>query len=287
MERIQGCTSPVKIYKSVAGEQEIMALYDRVLQNWLVPYTTEMLPTRHGDTYVIVSGEETAPPLILLHGAASNAVSWIGEAAKYSKHFRVFAVDIIGNPGKSAPNRPAWGGPGYAEWLEDVLNGLKLEKVSILGLSQGGWTALKFATYQPKQVTKLVLLTPAGIVPARGSFLFKAILYTMMGRWGAERLNRYIFGKQTMDPMAVKFMNLIMTNFNSQVEKEYIFTDEELIRLKMPVLYMGGTDDVIQPTKEAAARLEKLVPELQTVIIPGMGHVLVDVSDKVIPFLAG
>jgi hypothetical protein len=48
---------------------------------------------------------------------------------------------------------------------------------------------------------------------------------------------------------------------------------------------MGGTDDVIQFTKDAAARLEKLVPELQTIIIPGMGHVLMNTFDRVAPFL--
>ena len=31
------------------------------------------------------------------------------------------------------------------EWLEDVLNALEIEAVTIIGLSQGAWTALKFA----------------------------------------------------------------------------------------------------------------------------------------------
>lgn len=285
METIQKVTNPAPIFKSVSGEREIMALYDSVLQKWPAPYTTEELSTRHGDTFVIVNGAKTAPPLILLHDSASNAVSWIGDVVEYSKHFRVFTVDIIGNPGKSAPVRPAWDGPGYAEWLEDVVDGLQLDKVSLLGLSQGGWTALKFATYRPERVAKLVLLAPSGIIPARSSFILKAIFYTMLGRWGAERLNRYIFGKQPIDPLAVKFMNLIMTHFNARVEKEYLFTDEELKRLKMPVLFVGGVEDVIQSVKAAATRLENLVPELTTDIIPNMGHVLVGTTERVIPFL--
>jgi hypothetical protein len=65
------------IYKSQAGESEIMALYDAVLARWPVPYETFNLTTRHGRTFVIASGEKSALPLILLHGAASNAVSWV------------------------------------------------------------------------------------------------------------------------------------------------------------------------------------------------------------------
>src|SRR4030066_36331 len=127
-------------YKSQAGESEIMALYDAVLARWPVPYETYNLTTRHGRTFVIASGEKSAPPLILLHGAASNAVSWVGEVPEYSACFRVYAVDIPGEPGKSAPNRPAWDGPGYAEWLGGVLDGLQINKTALLGISQGGWT---------------------------------------------------------------------------------------------------------------------------------------------------
>jgi pimeloyl-ACP methyl ester carboxylesterase len=116
------------IYKTPAGEREIMALYDAVLARWPVTHETFNLPTRHGDTFIIASGEKSAPPLILLHGAASNAVSWVGDIAEYSSYFRVYAVDLPGEPGKSAQNRPAWDGPGYTEWLEDVLDGLEVQK---------------------------------------------------------------------------------------------------------------------------------------------------------------
>lgn len=65
---------------------------------------------------------------------------------------------------------------GYAEWLWDVINGLEIKKASIAGISQGGWTALRFATCYPAFVDKLILLTPAGIAPTNLSFLLKALL---------------------------------------------------------------------------------------------------------------
>ena len=40
------------IYKSPAGEKEIMALYDAILARWPVPYEIFNLPTRHGNTFV-------------------------------------------------------------------------------------------------------------------------------------------------------------------------------------------------------------------------------------------
>lgn len=262
-----------------------MALYDAALARWPVAHETFSLATRHGETFLIASGERLAPPLILLHGAASNAVSWAGDVAAYSSHFRVYAVDIPGDPGKSAQNRLPWAGPGYAEWLEDVLDGLNARKAALLGLSQGGWTALKFATYRPERVDRLVLLTPGGVVPTKSSFILSAIVLSMFGRWGAERLNRKVFGKQPMHPEVARFMNVIMTHHIARIDKEYIFSDAELKRLDMPVLLLGGTEDVIRPMAAVAARMAKLVPKLEAALIPQAGHVLINTSARVLPFL--
>jgi pimeloyl-ACP methyl ester carboxylesterase len=278
--------NPESIYKSPAGEKEIMKLYEAVLARWPVAHEDVHLPTRHGDTFIIASGDKSAPPLILLHGAASNAVSWVGDVAQYSSQFRVYAADLPGEPGKSAPNRPAWDGPGFAEWMEDILDGLKIQKASLLGISQGGWTALKFATRHPERVEKLVLLAPGGVMPTRRSFITKAIFFSMLGRRGGERINRMVVGKQAIHPEAVKFMNAIMTHFKARIEKEYIFTAEELKRLGMPVMLLGGVDDALFPMKGVVNRLQQLVPGLTADLIPGMGHALVNMSERVMPFLA-
>jgi pimeloyl-ACP methyl ester carboxylesterase len=277
--------STESIYKSLAGKKEIMALYDAVLARWPVACETFDLPTRYGNTFVIASGEKSAPPLVLLHGSASNAVSWVGDVEEYSRHFRTYAVDLPGEPGKSAENRPAWDGPDFAEWLEDVLNGLKIQKSAWLGLSQGGWTALRFATAHPERVTRLVLLAPAGIMPTRFSFILKAVVLSLFGRRGAERINRIVFGKQPIHPEAVKFMDAIMTHFKARMGKEHLFSDEELKCLNMPTLLIGGVEDALTPAKSVASRMKNFVPQLKSVLIPDMGHALVNLSGQITPFL--
>jgi len=273
------------IYKSPAGKSEIMALYDAVLARWPVPYEAITIPTRHGETFVIASGDKSAPPLVLLHGSASNAVSWVGDVTEYSQHFRVYAVDLPGEAGRSAENRPAWDGPGFAEWLDDVLDGLKIQKTALLGISQGGWTALKFATNHPERVTRLVLLTPGGVMPARPSFILKAVFLSMFGRWGAERINRIVIGKQPIHPEAVKFMDAILTHFKARMGKEYLFSDDELKRLTMPTLLIGGTEDALIPMESVVPRMQKFVPQLKAALIPGMSHAVINMAGQVIPFL--
>ncbi len=273
------------IYKSPAGKSQILALYEAVLAHWPVPCETFTLPTRHGETFVIASGESAVSPLVLLHGSASNAVSWVGDVVEYSQHFRTYAVDLPGEPGKSAENRPAWDGPGFAEWLDDVLDGLKIQKTALLGLSQGGWTALRFATTRPERVTRLVLLAPGGVMPTRSSFILKAVILSMAGRWGAERINRIVFGNQPIHPDAVKFMDAIMTHFKARIGKEYLFSDDELKRLNMPTLLIGGTQDALIPMESVISHMQKLVPQLKVVLIPDMGHALINLAGQIIPFL--
>jgi pimeloyl-ACP methyl ester carboxylesterase len=273
------------IYKSSAGKGEIMALYNAVLARWPVPHEERFLSTRHGDTFVISGGETNSPPLILLHGSASNAASWVGDVAEYSAHFFVSAVDLPGEPGKSSENRPSWQGLDFAEWLEDVLDGLKIDKTALVGISQGGWTALRFATCQPKRVSKLVLLAPAGIAPTRSSFIRKSVFYMLLGSKGREKINGMVMGNQIMHPEAIKFMNTIMANFHARLEKEYVFTDDELKQLSMPTLLIGGMEDALIPIEKVIPRMEKLLPQFTPELIPGMSHALVNLSGKIIPFL--
>ena len=273
------------IYKSPQGYAKIMAIYDSVLNRWPVPFETRTVPTRHGDTFIIASGSPASPALVLLHGSCSNAVSWIGNIVDYSKLFRVFAVDIPGEPGRSSPNRPDWNSPAYAEWLEDVLDRLDIKKAILLGISQGGWTALKFATYAPERLTKLVLISPAGIVPAKLSFVFKAVLLSMLGKRGSQAINKITFSKDAVSEEAILFMDAIMTHFKPRIGNMAMFTDIELKRLGMPILLIGGQLDPIQANVRIVARMRKLLPDITTMIIPDKGHVLINTSEIILPFL--
>jgi pimeloyl-ACP methyl ester carboxylesterase len=281
----ESAMSNKSLYRSPAGEKEVMALYNKILARWPVPNETIYVPTRHGSTFIIASGEKSAPPLVLLHGASSNALSWIGEVQGYGRYFRTYAVDTPGEPGKSAPDRPAWKGPAYAEWLEDVFNYLQISRGSLVGLSQGGWTAIRFAASHPEQVVKMVLLSPAGIIPERTSFLLRAIFLALLGRRGAKAITRLTFGREQIDREALMYMETIMAHFRPRIDPMGRFTDEELKRLGMPVLLLGGAKDVIRDVNKISARLEGLLPRLRSQIYPEKGHVLINLADRIIPFL--
>lgn len=273
-------------FKSAAGEQAVMALYDKLLGGWPVPYTTAMLPTRQGNTHVIISGPAGAPTVLLLHGAASNALAWTGDIEPLAHTLRVCALDLPGEVGRSDPNRPPWVGPAYVEWMEDVLEALGVEQAALVGISQGGWAALKFATAQPQRVSRLVLLAPGGVAPVRATFLLAALPLSLLGRPGGEAISRIVRGNQPVHPTAVEYMNLIMTHFKSRVGALPTFSDAELARLTMPALLILGEQDALFPSAKIAARLQQLLPDLSVRLLPEKGHVLHGLADEIAPFLA-
>ena len=277
--------SEVSLYRSLEGQRVVMAHYDRLLARWPAPYETVRVATRYGETFGIVSGEASAPPLVLLHGANSNALAWGGDVSELSRRFRTYALDVIGEPGRSAASRPPWTGPAYADWLADVLAGLNLSNIALMGISQGGWLALKFATQHPERVTKLVLLAPGGIATPRLSFLLRAIPLSFMGRWGAEAINRIVFGRQPITAEVVVFMNEIMTHFKPRIEPQPLYTDAELTALTMPILLIAGAADALLPAEKIAARLSRLAPNVTARILPHAGHVLHMLAPEIVPFL--
>lgn len=260
------------VYKSPEGKNTIRSYYDKLLSGWPVPFKRHMVKTRHGDVFVLESGDTEKPALVLLHGSGSNSAIWAGEIKEYIGHFRVFAVDLPGEPGQSCEYRPDLFSAAYAEFMEDILNRFEIKQAAIIGISLGGWTALKFATAFPEKVNALILISASGIGPQRISFIFKAIPSLLLGRPVTEKSLGNLSAGQKIDPTAIEFLGLIFKNYSPYTGMLPIFSDEELKRLKMPVMLTVGEKDVMLDSRKSANRLAALLPEAKINLIPETGH---------------
>ena len=273
-----------RIYKSEEGKDAIWAAYNSILQRWPVPHEIITVPTGYGNTSIIASGNESAPPMILLHGSSTNATMWIGDVKKYSDHYRVYAIDIIGEPGKSDPNRPPLKGESYSKWPHDIFNTLNIDKAVVVGLSLGGWMSLKFAISFPERVDKLVLLCPSGLGPVRLSFILKMIPLMFLGSWGKEQMKKIVFGNQSIPEEAERYSDLISKHFIPR-QGIPVFTDQELCALTMPVMLIAGALDALIDSQKSVQRLETCVPNGTINLIPDAGHLLLDLTDGILQFL--
>lgn len=273
------------IYKSAAGKQAVMAVYESILAVW--PDSTESLwiETRAGRTHVLAQGEKDAYPLVLLHGAGSNALAWGADVPELARHFRVYAVDTPGEPGRSCEERIPWQGDGIVEWLDDVLDGLGADRVLLSGISQGGYIALRLADARPGRVQALAVLAPGGVSQVRPGFLVRAIVYTALGRRGADALTRRVMGDSGAPAVAEEYMHLIYTHFRSRMDAQPLLTDAQLRSLAMPVWLMTGARDSIFDSAKTVARFRRLVEGVEVRQLPGAGHALINVSAEMAPFL--
>ncbi|MDQ0381818.1 alpha/beta fold hydrolase [Amycolatopsis thermophila] len=274
------------IFKTDEGRREILRRYQETLAQWPVPAEHLRVPSGEGDTFVLRCGPGDAPPLVLFHGSGSNAAMWLGDVAAWARHFRVHAVDLIGEPGLSAPSRPPLDSAAHARWLDDVLDHLGLDRAAIVGASLGGWLALDYATRRPDRVTKLALLCPGGVGRQKAGFLVKALFYQPFGRWGTYRSIKAVAGVDArLTPEVADYLALTFTHFRPRRDRLPVFPDEALRRLTMPVLAIVGGRDAIFDSHATAERLRRTAPRADVVLLPDVAHSIPGQTQPVLDFL--
>jgi pimeloyl-ACP methyl ester carboxylesterase len=276
------------IYKSAAGERAIKDRYVQFLKHWPVENQHLRISTREGETFVIASGPESAPPLVLLHGTAFNSTMWMGDIAAWSSAFRVYAVDIIGDAGLSAPSRPSYTSEAHALWLDDVLAGLGIEQASFVGISLGGSLALDYAIRRSNRVKGLVLIAPGGL--ASKNVLIWALPLLLLGPWGRRQIAKRISGKspERLSPpekAVADFFEIVFRNMRPRRKGLPNFSDSSLKGITMPTMVVLGGKDVFVDSPRAKARLEKAVPSASIFLLPDAHHSIVGQTQPILSFL--
>lgn len=273
-------------YRTETGAEEARRRYGSALDAWPVPSRRLTVPTAIGDTFVLAAGPETAPPVVLLHGAWGNALAWREAAPGWSRRLRTFAVDLPGEPGLSTSARPALDSDGPSRWLGEVIDGLGLDTPAIVGASLGGWTALDYAIRRPDRVSRLALLAPGGVGPARFGGQLRSAVLRASGEWGRRRVAADVAGLDPVhDREAVDELSSVMAEFTGRTERLPVFADELLARLEMPTLVLCGARDPLVDSLETARRFRKRVPRAEVVVVPGAGHAVAEQADAVRDFL--
>lgn len=270
-----------RAFKTQQGRDEVLKYSDMLLEKLTIPYERLNINTRYGNTFCIAAGDITAPPMVLLHGSSMNSSMWVSDILKYHKKYRVYALDIPGEPGRSDERQLPFTTSDFDDWLNDVFNELSINKAIVIGASLGAWLGAKFAIRYPEKIDKLVLLCPAGIGTQNKKFIFKALFHMIFGEKGIRKLFKIINGDVDMPEIILKFQILIGRNFNTRKEPIPIFSDDEIRRLAMPVFLFVGAKDIMLNSMETVERMKKLVPNARINILPEGGHSIINLTDTI------
>jgi pimeloyl-ACP methyl ester carboxylesterase len=222
--------------------------------------------TRIGTTHVLVGGPVDAPPLVMLHGAMASSAHALVELAPLLEHFRVYAVDVVGQSVKSADVRPAVNNNEYGTWLVDVMDALSLPRAFVVGVSWGGFVSIRLAATAPERIEKLVLLVPAGMVPSPHWQGFTRIALPMLAYRmmpSEKRLQSFVKNllTTTNDDWA-PYLGCAVRAYNMDMRVPMVAKPEELESFTAPTFVMAADDDVSFPGANLLARASVLFKSL-------------------------
>jgi pimeloyl-ACP methyl ester carboxylesterase len=251
------------------------------------------MPTITADDGVRLHAESTGTgaPLLFIHEFAGDHRSWEPQVRFFSGGYRCITYAARGYPPSDVPGD----GPAYsqARAVADaicVLDGLGVDRVHVVGLSMGGFTALHLTLRHPGRVASAVVAGAGyGAQPERAE-AFRAeceAIATAFETEGAQRVAaRYAVG-----PARVQFQNknprgwaefaaalgehsalgaaLTMRGVQAARPSLYHLRDE-LAQVRTPVLLIVGDED--EGCLEAALMLKRTMGSAGLVILPRTGH---------------
>ena len=123
--------------------------------DWNSSLLPQTLETRGSTIFYAVKGEGS--PLILIHGYGAGIWVWEKQIDILSKFYRVYVLDVIGH---GFSDRPAveYTPDMYMVALKNFMDGLGMEKATLIGNSMGGGIAWGMAVRFPDRVEKLILI---------------------------------------------------------------------------------------------------------------------------------
>ena len=151
------------IYKTANGREESLELYDRQLLKLGKPFNDIYVQTSFGKTHIVEIGDHNDTPLLVFHGGNSTFAYNLLMCSFLLEVFHVYAVDIIGHPGRSDEVCLSHRGYDYGKWASEVIDELGYDKMPCFGGSFGGGVVAKLICAAPEKVEKAALVVPAGI----------------------------------------------------------------------------------------------------------------------------
>jgi len=255
------------LFKSEKGKQDILRLYDKKLKELKLEYELVNVNTSFGQTNIIAAGNPSKPPIILVHGANGCAPIALETYPNLHKTHRVYAVDVLAQPNKSAETRLSMKDDSYGKWMTELIQHLELDSVSMAGFSFGGLVILKTLEYDESKISKVFLSAPAYIVNGNPlKALFK--VFIPMKRYMKTKKLKYVekFLAELFtarDEFAIKYLSQVFLEFEMDFTPVPVIDSRNALNIKTPITIFAAQGDILFPGKKMLKRAKKIFPSLK------------------------
>lgn len=226
------------------------------------------------------SGEQT---LVFINGITMDTNGWGYQAPFFSQFFKVVRYDCRGQGLSDKPANP-YSQEMHADDLKNLLDVLGVDKVHLIGLSNGGMIAQHFALKYPDKLISLILVDTCCYVDK--------LLQLMIDTWiKATEIggNEFRYDMSLPVIFSETFIRNNEENLSHMKENNLIANSPEAIinlvkatadhdlshriqEIKCPTLIIAGSEDILIPPKHSSILHEKIEGS-EYITIENCGHV--------------
>lgn len=148
------------IYLSFSLLGQDLTIKDSSMESWKYSYPVKKV-TLFDSLQVAYVDEGQGPVLLFVHGLGSNLQAWYKNLDSLQLTHRCIALDLPGY-GKSDEGKHPYSMQFFAETLQAFITQLALQDVTLIGHSMGGQIAMHTVLTSTENISRLVLVAPAG-----------------------------------------------------------------------------------------------------------------------------
>ena len=236
--------------------------------------------------YEVTGNPESKKTLVFLNGLSQSTIAWAFVVPFFKAEYKIVLLDFIFQ-GQSDKNSEYRNFDQHAADVKNLLDDLKIEKATIIGLSYGSLVAQHFALLFPKHLDKLILMsTFAHKIP-----YFEAIeiaWYSALHAGGYPLLFDImlpsVLGEEYFKNPIIPLELMRQARMDANSDKNALFklmqaTKErpdyrpQLKNISIPTLIIHGEKDLLLPL-HVAAEVHKAIPNSKFEVIANVGHTL-------------
>ena len=239
------------------------------------------------------SSGDDEDPAVLVHGLGGQWQNWLENIPRLAVDRRVVAMDLPGFGLTPEPKGEKISISGYGRLVNTLCDKLGLDKIDLVGNSMGGYVAAEVAIQFPERVSRLVLVSAAGISSAetlQAPILTFGRIATALATNSAARHRKLAARPLTRHaslalvarhPRLLKadltyegfFKGAGKPGFDDALRAclDYDFRDR-LPEVKVPTLIVWGEHDSIIPVRDAD-EFERLIEDSRKVVMKDTGHI--------------
>ncbi|HEX7318293.1 MAG TPA: alpha/beta hydrolase [Pyrinomonadaceae bacterium] len=270
-------------------KQHRQVLFALLFTLCLAATATAQAPVPQAQKEAVVFGQKikyvdagSGPVVVLLHGLGGNSTNWAFNTPALAQKFRVVVPDQIGF-GQSDKPLINYRVGTYVDFLDKFLAELKVERVTLVGNSMGGWVAALYALRYPSKVERLVLVDAAGFAPPKEFDLNALAGLNPSTREEMKRLAGMVFYNPLFKSDAA--IDLLLAQrlsagdgYTIQRLVESIHHGDDMLdgklgAIKQPALIVWGRDDGLTPLAREGEKFKREMPSARFVVFEQCGHV--------------